>query len=64
MYRVAVVTDGQEYPLLNQMLRLQNPVLKENAGNTPGYLKFKIIPQHPHYDKIHPLSSEVFVYED
>lgn len=64
MYRVAVVTDGQEYPLLNQMLRLQNPVLKENAGNTPGYLKFKITPQHPHYDKIHPLSSEVFVYED
>ena len=38
MYRVAVVTDGQEYPLLNQMLRLQNPVLKEKAVNTPGYL--------------------------
>lgn len=64
MYKVTVVTDGKEYPLLNKVLRLENPRLKELAGNSPGYLKFKITPKHPHYDKIHPLSSELFVYED
>lgn len=64
MYKVTVVTDGKEYPLLNQVLRLENPTLKEYAGNSPGYLKFKITPKHPYYDKILPLSSELFVYED
>ncbi len=64
MYKVTVVTEGKEYPLLNQVLRLENPTLKEYAGNSPGYLKFKITPKHPYYDKILPLSSELFVYED
>lgn len=64
MYRIVVITDGTEYPLLNQVLRLENPTLKEYAGNSPGYLKFKITPKHPYYDKILPLSSELFVYED
>ena len=64
MYRIAVVTDGKEYPLLNQILRLESPTLKDYAGNSPGYLKFKITPKHPYYGKIHPLSSELFVYED
>lgn len=64
MYKVTVVTDGKEYPLLNQVLRQENPTLKEYAGNSPGYLKFKITPKHPYYDKILPLSSELFVYED
>lgn len=64
MYRVTVETDGKEYPLLNKILRLQSPSLKEVAGNSPGYLKFKISPTHPHYDKIYPLSSELYVYED
>ena len=50
MYKVTVVTDGKEYPLLNQVLRLENPTLKEYAGNSPGYLKFKITPKHPYYD--------------
>ena len=54
MYKVTVVTDGKEYPLLNQVLRLENPTLKEYAGNSPGYLKFKITPKHPYYDKILP----------
>ena len=49
MYKVTVVTDGKEYPLLNQVLRLENPTLKEYAGNSPGYLKFKITPKHPYY---------------
>ena len=47
MYKVTVVTDGKEYPLLNKVLRLENPTLKEYAGNSPGYLKFKITPKHP-----------------
>lgn len=64
MYRIAVVTDGKEYPLLNQILRLESPTLKDYAGNSPGYLKFKITPKHPYYGKIHSLSSELFVYED
>lgn len=64
MYRVEVVTDGKKYPLLNKVLKLENPTLKELAGNSPGYLKFKISPLHPHYDKIAPLSSELFVFED
>ena len=51
MYKVTVVTDGKEYPLLNQVLRLENPTLKEYAGNSPGYLKFKITSKHPYYDK-------------
>ena len=29
MYKVTVVTEGKEYPLLNQVLRLENPTLKE-----------------------------------
>ena len=57
MYKVTVVTDGKEYPLLNQVLRLENPALKEYAGNSPGYLKFKITPKHPYYDKILPKKS-------
>ena len=36
MYRVTVVTDGKEYPLLNKYLKLQSPSLKEVAGNSPG----------------------------
>ena len=64
MYRVTVSTGGKEYPLLNQVLRLQNPTLKEYAGNSIGYLKFKISPDHPYYDKILPLESEIYVYED
>lgn len=64
MYRVTVSTGGKEYPLLNQVLRLQNPTLKEYAGNSIGYLKFKIHPTHPYYDKILPLESEIYVYED
>lgn len=64
MYRVTVATEGKVYPLLNQVLRLQNPTLKEYAGNSIGYLKFKISPDHPYYDKIHPLESELYVYED
>lgn len=64
MYRVTVVTEEKEYPLLNQVLRIQNPTLKECAGNSIGYLKFKISPDHPYYDKILPLESELYVYED
>lgn len=64
MFRVTVVTEEKEYPLLNQVLRIQNPTLKEYAGNSIGYLKFKISPDHPYYDKILPLESELYVYED
>jgi len=64
MYRVTVVTDGKEYPLLNKYLKLQSPSLKEVAGNSPGYLKFGISPKHPHYGRIVPLCSELYVYEN
>ncbi len=64
MYRVVVVTDGKEYPLLNKALKLEAPVLNEVVGNTPNYLKFSILPDHPHYDRIDTLRSELFVYED
>ena len=64
MYRVTVVTDGKEYPLLNRYLKLQSPSLKEVAGNSPGYLKFGISPEHPHHEKILPLQSELYVYEN
>lgn len=64
MYRVMVVTDGKEYPLLNKALKLEAPVLNEVVGNTPNYLKFSILPDHPHYGRIDTLRSELFVYED
>ena len=64
MYRVTVVTDGKEYPLLNKYLKLQSPSLKEVAGKSPGYLKFGISPKHPHYGRIVPLCSELYVYEN
>lgn len=63
-YRIEVETDGKRYPLLNQILRLDGPTLRETAGNSPGYLKFKISPTHPHYSEIQPLRSELFAYED
>lgn len=64
MYRVTVVTDGKTYPLLNKVLKLESPFLKEVAGNSPNYLKFGIPPNHPYYDKIIPLRSELYVYEN
>ena len=42
MYKVTVVTDGKEYPLLNQVLRLENPTLKEYAGNSPDILNLRL----------------------
>lgn len=64
MYRVTVVTDGKEYVLLNKQLRLIDPKLEEHAGNTPNYFKFKIDVNHLNYDKINPLTSVFYVYED
>ena len=64
MYRVTVVTDGKEYPLLNKVLKLDTPTLQEVIGNSPNYLKFGILPTHPYYDKIDVLRSELFVYEN
>lgn len=64
MYRVTVVTDGKEYPLLNKVLKLDTPTLQEVIGNSPNYLKLGILPTHPYYGKIDVLRSELFVYEN
>lgn len=68
MYRVVVITDGKEYPLHEPRdnegeLQLIDPVVIQDMGNN-GQLTFRIAPGHPYRDQIHPLKSEIIVYQD
>lgn len=66
MYKVTVLCDGKIYPLHipgTDDLILYNPVLTLEMGSS-GSFHFRILPHHPQADKIHPLSSEFYVYED
>lgn len=66
MYRVTVITDGEEYvlhdPRITQV-QLLNPTLDLEMGKT-GSFSFSVPAEHPHRDKIYPLSSEIIVYDD
>lgn len=66
MYKVTVLCDGDIYPLHipgTDDLILNDPVLTLEAG-TSGSFVFYVFPIHPYADKIRPLSSEVYIYED
>lgn len=66
MYKVTVLTDGNIYPLHipgTDDLILYNPQLTLEMGRS-GSLSFHMLPTHPYADKIQPLSSEFYVYED
>ena len=66
MYKVKVLSDGSIYPLHipgADDLILMDPELTLEMG-VSGSFSFGIAPTHPHYDKIHPLTSEFYVYQD
>lgn len=65
MYRVVVVTDGTEYVLhdVHSNEQIYNDEWTEKAGKTSTF-RFSISPDHIHYNKIHPLSSEIRIYRD
>lgn len=66
MYKITVVTDGHTYPLYlpgSDDLQLIDPVLTQEL-NYSGNLAFEIPPGHPFRDKIQPLTSEFFVYQN
>lgn len=66
MYRVTVETAGQEYVLHDihsQDEQIYDDELSEEMGKTATF-KFTMAPNHPHIDKIVPLSSEIRIYKD
>ena len=66
MYKVTVLDGGIVYPLHIQgtdEVTLLEPELTMEMG-CPGSFSFRILPMHPYYDKIHPLTSEIYVYQD
>lgn len=67
MYRITVMTDGEEYslkePYADDDLQLITPVLTLDIS-VPAILDFKLAVTHPNIDKLVPLSSEVYVYDD
>ena len=66
MYRVTVETAGQEYVLHDihsQDEQIYDDELSEEMGKTATF-KFTMPPNHPHIDKIVPLSSEIRIYKD
>ena len=65
-YKITVCTDGITYPLYlpgSDDLQLIDPELTQQL-NYSGNLSFTIPPTHPFKDKIHPLRSEFFVYQN
>lgn len=66
MYKVTVQTAGKTYPLYipgADDLQLEDPVLTLEL-NSSGSLTFDIPSRHPYHDKIKPLSSEFYVYQN
>lgn len=66
MYRVTVETAGQEYVLHDihsQDEQIYDDELSEEMGKTATFT-FTMAPNHPHIDKIVPLSSEIRIYKD
>lgn len=68
MYRVTVKTNGVEYLLHEPRddsgeLQLIDPTLSEQVGKN-GTFTFTISPLHPNKDKIIPMASEIFIYND
>lgn len=66
MYIVNVLYNDTIYPLHvpgTDDLFLIDPELTLETGVSGSFI-FGIPPTHPHYDKIHPLTSEFYVYQD
>ena len=65
-YKITVCTDGKVYLLYqpgSDDLQLIDPVVTLEL-NSSGSLSFDVPPDHPYRDKIKPLSSEFFVYQN
>lgn len=66
MYRISVITDGIEYPLhepYGDDVRAISPVLSVSMDTT-GSLDFQLPATHPYINKLCPLKSEFYVYDD
>lgn len=66
MVRVTVENEGEEYVLHDihsQNEQIYEDEWSETIGRTATF-KFMIAPDHPHIEKIRPLSSEVLIYEN
>lgn len=66
MYRVTVLCEGESYPLHvpgAEGFVLYDAVLTLEMGKAGSFI-FRMPPVHPHADKVRPLSSEIYVYQD
>lgn len=66
MYRITVLSEGEEYSLhepYDEEIRVISPVLTLDMS-TVGNLAFQVAATHPHADKLLPLSAEIYVYDD
>lgn len=66
MYRISVITGGIEYPLhepYGDDVRAISPVLSVSMDTT-GSLSFQLPASHPNVNRIVPLESEFYVYDD
>lgn len=66
MYRVTVVTDGQEYLLhdpRDEEMQFISADLAEEVGKSETFT-FAIPPTHPNKDKIVPFASEITIWRD
>lgn len=66
MYRITTMLNGVEYPLhepYDDELRVISPVLTLDMS-TVGGLTFQVATTHPNADKLIPLASEVYVYDE
>lgn len=66
MYRITVMLGGEEYPLhepYDEEMQVISPVLTLDIS-TVGNLTFQLPATHPNADKLMPLTSEVYVYDE
>lgn len=66
MYRIMVLTGGEEYPLWipqDEELIVFSPILTVDMS-TAWNLTFEITALHPYTDKLLPYASEIYVYDE
>lgn len=67
MYTIKAYVDGTEYTLHNsrvKALTLGGKPYFEIGDNINGSASFSVYPNHPHYDKIKKLTTDIIIYRD
>lgn len=67
MYTIKAYVDGTEYTLHNsrvKALTLGGKPYFEIGDNINGSASFSVYPNHPHYDKVKKLTTDIIIYRD